>query len=48
MTVWDVLTWGAIAVLGPGVIVICIAVARDLRHLLGAASPLPDDRGPEG
>ena len=35
MTVWDVLTWLTVAVLGPGVAVICVAVARDVRRLLG-------------
>jgi hypothetical protein len=52
MTIWDVLTWASIGVLGPGVLVICVAVARDLRRLLGrpapvageGAAPSPDDR----
>jgi hypothetical protein len=35
MTVWDALTWVTIAVLGPGVLAICLAVARDVRRLLG-------------
>jgi hypothetical protein len=44
MTVWDALTWVAIAVLGPGVLVICVAVARDLGRLLdGTAPPSPSD-----
>ena len=40
MTIWDVLTWVTIAVLGPGVLVVCVAVARDARRLLGGK----DDR----
>ena len=48
MTVWDALTWVSIAVLGPGVLVICVRVARDLRHLLGGAGPASvDDAGRE-
>jgi hypothetical protein len=39
VTVWDVATWVAIAILGPGVLVICVAVARDVRRLLGGAAP---------
>ncbi|MGH7365030.1 MAG: hypothetical protein ACREKQ_00025 [Candidatus Rokuibacteriota bacterium] len=39
MTVWDALTWVTVAVLGPGVLVICFGVARDLRRLLGPAAP---------
>lgn len=35
MTVWDALTWLTVAVLGPGVLAICVAVARDVRRLLG-------------
>ena len=41
MTIWDAVTWLAVAVLGPGVLVICVAVARDLRRLLGGAAPPP-------
>ncbi|MGH7396213.1 MAG: hypothetical protein ACRELW_01620 [Candidatus Rokuibacteriota bacterium] len=49
MTVWDALTWATIAVLGPGVLVICVAVARDLRRLLGAgARPASPDPAREG
>ena len=40
MTVWDALTWLTVAVLGPGVLVVCVAVARDLRRLLGGAATL--------
>ncbi|HUP37211.1 MAG TPA: hypothetical protein VNC82_17395 [Candidatus Limnocylindria bacterium] len=39
MTVWDAMTWASIAGLGPGVLVICVAVARDLRRLLGGPAP---------
>ena len=35
MTVWDVLTWLTLVILGPGVLVVCAAVARDVRRLLG-------------
>ena len=47
MTVWDALTWATVMMLGPGVIVICIAVARDLRRLLGDAPPLPEHAAPD-
>ena len=30
MTVWDVMTWLAIAVLGPGALIIFVAFLRDL------------------
>jgi hypothetical protein len=43
MTVWDALTWVAVAVLGPGVLVVCVAVARDLWRLLRGAPPPPGD-----
>jgi hypothetical protein len=35
MTVWDVLTWVTIVVLGPGVVIVCVAVAHDVWRLLG-------------
>jgi hypothetical protein len=38
MTVWDVLTWVTVAILGPGVLVIGVAVGRDLRRLLDVAA----------
>jgi len=41
MIVWDALTWLTVAVLGPGVLIVCVAVARDLRRLLGGAAPPP-------
>jgi len=43
MTGWDALTWVSIAVLGPGVLVICVQVARDLRRLLGGAGQASAD-----
>lgn len=30
MTVWDVMTWLSIAVLGPGAVVVFVAFLRDL------------------
>jgi hypothetical protein len=39
MTVWDALTWVTVVVLGPGVLVLFAAVARDVRRLLGQATP---------
>jgi uncharacterized protein (DUF983 family) len=44
MTVWDVVTWVTVAVLGPGVLVLCVAVARDVRQLLGTRSESPPRR----
>jgi hypothetical protein len=35
MTAWDTLTWLTILTLGPGVLIVCALVARDLRRLLG-------------
>jgi hypothetical protein len=51
MIVWDLLTWLAIAVLGPGTLIIFVLFLRDLRGLLrGAdrreghpATPAPDE-----
>jgi hypothetical protein len=37
VTVWDALTWATVVVLGPGVLVVLVAVARDVRRLLGGA-----------
>ena len=34
MSVWDLLTWVTVLVLGPGVLLIALAVARDVRRLL--------------
>jgi hypothetical protein len=45
VTIWDVASWLSVVVLGPGVLVIGVAVARDLRRLLGGATP-PDPRTP--
>jgi hypothetical protein len=47
MTVWDVLTWVTVAVLGPGVLVIGVAVARDLRRLLDAPATRRPPREPD-
>jgi hypothetical protein len=47
-TVWDVLTWAALAVLGPGVVVLCLAVARDVHRLLGAPGVDPGCRAARG
>ena len=38
MKVWDVVTWAAVFVLGPGVLILCIAVMRDVRRLLRRGS----------
>ena len=35
MTAWDVATWVAVLVLGPGAVVVFVAVLCDLRRLLG-------------
>ncbi|MGH7277628.1 MAG: hypothetical protein ACREJG_02985 [Candidatus Rokuibacteriota bacterium] len=37
MSVWDVATWAALVILGPGSIVIFIAFLRDLRRLFPRA-----------
>lgn len=34
MTGWDLMTWGAILVLGPGALVVFVAFLRDLGALL--------------
>ena len=39
MSVWDVLTWVTVLVLGPGVLLIALAVARDVRRLLRRPVP---------
>jgi hypothetical protein len=41
MTIWDVMTWVAIAVLGPGALIIFAAFLRDLIR------PPARDRGQE-
>lgn len=46
MTIWDALTWASVAVLGPGVLIIGVAVARDLRRVLGGMAPPPSDDPP--
>ena len=42
MSVWDALTWVTVLVLGPGVLIIGLAVARDVRRLLRPAARSPD------
>lgn len=44
MTGWDVLTWTAILVLGPGAVVVFIAVLRDTRRLLCNGGTGDDER----
>lgn len=45
MTGWDLVTWMAIGVLGPGALVIFIAFLRDVRQLFGR-DRRHDDPGP--
>jgi hypothetical protein len=40
MTGWDLLTWGAVAVLGPGAVVVFVAFLRDLARP-GSSEPPP-------
>jgi len=37
VSVWDALTWVTVLVLGPGVLLIGLAVVRDVRRLLRRA-----------
>lgn len=46
MTVWDVLTWVTIAVLGPGALVILIVFLRSLVTAAPASSTGDDDDRP--
>jgi hypothetical protein len=39
LTAWDVGTWLAVLVLGPGAVVVFVAFLRDLRRLLGVTPP---------
>lgn len=41
LTAWDVATWLAVLVLGPGAVVVFVAFLRDLRRLLGEAPAVP-------
>lgn len=34
MSVWDVATWAAVLILGPGGVIVFVAFLRDLRRLL--------------
>jgi len=42
VSVWDALTWVTVLVLGPGVLLIGLAVVRDVRRLLRRAPRSPD------
>jgi hypothetical protein len=44
MSLWDVATWAAILVLGPGAVVVFVAFLRDARRLLAGTRPPADDR----
>lgn len=49
LTAWDVATWLAVLVLGPGAVVVFVAFLRDLRRLL-AEAPVdtpPDSAAPD-
>ena len=46
MTVWDAMTWLAIAVLGPGAVIIFLAVLRDLARPASPARTTDDDPRP--
>jgi hypothetical protein len=35
MSGWDALTWAAIVVLGPGAVIVFVALLRDARRILG-------------
>jgi hypothetical protein len=42
VSIWDALTWVSVLVLGPGVLLIGLAVVRDVRRLLRRATRSPD------
>jgi hypothetical protein len=42
VSVWDALTWVTVLVLGPGVLLIGLAVVRDVRRLLRRTMRSPD------
>ena len=46
MTAWDLATWAAVLLLGPGSVVVFVAFLRDLRRLLGAAGERPGAQHP--
>ena len=46
MTAWDVATWVAVLVLGPGAVIVFVAVLRDLRGLLGGEAGEPAQQPP--
>jgi hypothetical protein len=43
MTVWDAMTWLAIAVLGPGALIIFVAFLRDLARPAAPEHPTDED-----
>lgn len=43
MTGWDVVSWIAVAVLGPGALVIFIAFLRDARRLFASTRQRDDE-----
>jgi hypothetical protein len=46
VTGWDLMSWAAVAALGPGALIIFLAFLRDLRALLGPRKkPERDDVG---
>jgi hypothetical protein len=47
MTIWDVATWLAIAVLGPGALVVFVAFLRDLVRPASRKDPAEGDGAPD-
>jgi hypothetical protein len=46
VTGWDLATWLAVLLLGPGSVVVFVAFLRDLRRLLGAPEGRPGAQQP--
>jgi hypothetical protein len=46
VTAWDLVTWAAVLLLGPGSVVVFVAFLRDIRRLLGAADERPGAQQP--
>ena len=46
MSVWDVATWAAVVILGPGAVIVFVAFLRDLRRLLAAPPERPVGQRP--